>query len=616
MRSIHRKVLVSFTLTGLLLLTAAFALAQDESEPVADNRAVPENTRAAAIKPAEPKTTTPADSLADKTPSSDLTKRIGVKPIQARSLTLNQAVLMALQNNNEIEVTRNDVKIAEATLRSLYGFYDPVFTVTPNYTNSVQPQPSTLGGADLSGVTRSKGFRVDSSFFQPLKTGGGDLTVFFNNNRNETSSSFSRLNPTYSTNFGVRFNQPLLRNRGVDNSRRLIRIQRKLIAQTDADFRRRTIEIISQVQRSYWDLVFALRDQQNRVANVNLTKENLRQVEARIKAGSSAPLKRAEVSTELANREADLLLASQQVSTAENALKQLLLRDPSSSDWSVSYTPTDTPVFSSDPIDLDSVMKDAIANRPEMQRLRLQKEINDIDLSYYKDRMKPQVDLNASYTMIGLSGASTQPSEPFTVPLISGDPSTSSSAFLLSELRQLNPNITVPDVTIVPSVPPQFIGGYGRSLSNLFKNDTRTYTIGVTISLPLRNKTAKADLASARFQKERIAAQTRSQEQTVIAEVRNAVQAVETARKRVLTSRRARENAEIQLNGERKLYDVGKSTTFLLFQRENALTNARNAEIRAETDYNKALADLQKAASTTLGVHDIKIVSPTKKPGT
>ena len=98
-------------------------------------------------------------------------------------------------------------------------------------------------------------------------------------------------------------------------------------------------------------------------------------------------------------------------------------------------------------------------------------------------------------------------------------------------------------------------------------------------------------------------------------EVRNAVQAVETSRQRVFTARRARENAEMQLEGERKLYEAGssRSSTFLLFQRENTLTNARNAEIRAETDYNKALADLQRVTSTAFRANNITVDSPLPK---
>ena len=78
--------------------------------------------------------------------------------------------------------------------------------------------------------------------------------------------------------------------------------------------------------------------------------------------------------------------------------------------------------------------------------------------------------------------------------------------------------------------------------------------------------------------------------------------------------RRARENAEIQLEGERKLYEAGRSTTFLLFQRENALTNARNAEIRAETDHNKAIADLQRSTSTSFRANNIQVASPLPDP--
>ena len=96
----------------------------------------------------------------------------------------------------------------------------------------------------------------------------------------------------------------------------------------------------------------------------------------------------------------------------------------------------------------------------------------------------------------------------------------------------------------------------------------------------------------------------------MIAEVRNAVQALETARQRVLSARKARTNAEIQLEGERKLFEAGRSTTFILFQRENSLANARNAEIRAETDYNKAISDLQRATSTTFQMNNIEIQSP------
>lgn len=591
-------------------LSVSDTSAQDTKNP---KPPIAQNVVETKKSPAETEDSAMTDEAVTKTlPSgnSNALRRVGVQTGQTLPLSLDEAIRKALENNNDIEVAKNDVKIAESTLRSLLGIYDPVFTITPNYTNSVQPQPSTLGGADLSGVTRSSEFRADGSYVQPIRRGGGNFNAFFNNSRNATSSTFSQLNPTFNTNLGFSFTQPILRNRSIDNNRRQIRIQRKRVAQSDADFRRQTILIISQVQQGYWDLVFALRDQQNRMANVNLAKENLRQIEARIEAGAAAPLARAEVETELANRESDLLLATQQVSQAENRLKQLVLREPDAPEWTTQFVPTDKPVFSDEVVNLDDVMKDAIANRPELRRLKLQNEINAIDIAYFKNQIRPQVDLTSSYNFLGLSGTPIGLTNSVTRPLIFGNPASNADAFLLQQLRILNPNIVVPDVTFVSSIPPQFVGGYGQSLQNLLSNNTRIFTVGVTLSLPLRNQTAKANLATAQFQKTQIEAQTRAQEQTVVTEVRNAVQAVETARQRVLTARRARENAEIQLAGERKLVEVGRSTTFLLFQRENALTNARNAEIRSETDYNKAVSDLQRATSTTFLMNNIEYVSP------
>lgn len=540
--------------------------------------------------------------------------RVGVQTAAPISISLDDAIRRALANNNSIEIARDDVRFQETQIRSLLGFYDPTFNVTPTFTHN-----------NTTGSSATRDFVINSNMTNFIRPGGGNYQVFFNNTRTENAFAQAQVSSgsisgggtsaIYSSSYGIRYTQPLFRNFGVDNSRRNIRIARRRLEQTDADFRRQTIDIIAQVQRTYWDLVFALRDQQNRLANLNLSQENLRQVEARIAAGAAAPLARAEVATELANRESELLLATQQVSITENSLKQLILKDAVSNEWSQSFVPTDRPVFSADPVNLDNAVKDAMDNRFELRRLKLASDINAIDIAYFKNQTKPQIDLNTTFSLDGLArgGATT---DAVTIPLIASDVASinsNASAFLLSQIRRFNPNdtITVPNVTI-PGTPGFLAGGFGRSLANTFRSDAPNYSIGVTISFPFRNRTAKANLAGAEITQNQLVTQIRAQEQTVIVEVRNAVQAVETARQRVLSSRRARENAEIQLDGEKKLYDSGRSTTFLLFQRENALTSARNAEIRAETDYNKALADLQRVTSTTFAMNNIVVESPAK----
>lgn len=541
-------------------------------------------------------------------------QRLGVGS-ESVALSMNDAIKRALENNNDIEVARDDVRFAETQLRSLEGIFDPIFAITPTYDKRISPQQSSLGGGS---VTSTRTWSWSPSVQKQFGRGGGSYFLQFQNSQTNTSNSFSLLNPFYSSNLSLSFTQPLLRDRSIDNNRRQIRIQRKRLDQSDADFRQRTINVITQVQQAYWELVFALRDQQNNVANLNLSRESLRNIEAQIAAGAKAPLERAEVQTELANRETALYSAIQAVAIAENNLKVLIFKDPTSPEWGSQLTPTDTPKFDSNPVNLPDALKAAHDNRPELRRLRLQNDINDIDISFFKNQTKPQIDLTGTFALTGLAGTSlaTVTAPGATQPLIVGNPLTNPSAFLLNEVQGIQTALGLP-IAVVPStaassssITPNLIGGYGRDLRNLIGGDTRNITVGVSISFPFKNKTAEANLAGARIQKEQLQASTRSQEQLIELDVRNSAQAVESARQRVLSAREARVNAEAQLEGEQRLYQVGRSTTFLLFQRENALANARASELRAETDYNKALADLQRATSTTLRANNVVVDNP------
>lgn len=550
-------------------------------------------------------------------PVPDMT-RLGVVASQQLPLSLNDAIKRALENNNDIEVARDDVRFAETQLRSLEGIFDPIFLMQPTYDKRISPEQSSLSGAGSGGTTSSTTYSWDPSVTKQFGRGGGNYTITFANNHTNTSNSFSLLNPFYSSNLSLQFVQPLWRNRSIDNNRRQIRIQRKRVEQSDADFRLRTIDVITRVQQAYWELVFALRDQQNQLDNLNLTRENLRNVEAQIGVGAKAPLERAEVLTELANRESALLIAVQAVSFAENILKQLMFKDSANAEWFAQVTPTDNPTFDERPVNLNEALKEARENRPELRRLRLEEDINKVDLQYFKNQTRPQIDLVSTLATTGLAGKDVSGALPpgTLVPIIGGTPDTNSSAFLLQQIRDIQvragfPQAVVPLVPTAGGPPPDLIGGYAKDLGNLFGFKTRNVTVGVAIQIPFKNKTAEANYAGARVQQNQIDAVMRSQEQVVEVDVRNAAQAVETSRRRVLAARDARTNAELQFEGEQRLYQVGRSTTFLLFQRQNALTNARAAELRAQTDYNKALADLQRATSTTLRSNNIVVDSPT-----
>ncbi len=548
-------------------------------------------------------------------PLPDLT-RVGIQSSNVVPMSLNDAIRRALQNNNDIEVARDDVRFAEQQLISLQGVYEPIFSVTPQIIQNITPQQSSLGGSGSTGKTKTTTLNLSPSITKSFEKGGGTYTLSFANSHVNTSNSFSLINPYYSSNLSLQINQPLLRNRSIDANRHAIRVQKKRLEQTDSDFRARTIAIIAQVQAAYWNLVFALRNQQNQLESLNLSRQNMKNIEAQIAAGAKAPLDRAQVQTDIATREANLFIATQTVSQSENTLKQLMLRDPLAPEWSAQLTPTDTPAFDLSPVNLTAALDEAHKNRPELRRLDLQKDINTVDLQYFRNQTLPQVDIQSTVASTGLAGTALGLPAGSQVPLISGSSTSSSSAFLLAQIQALRtqaglPLAVVPN-TAVSGAPSYLIGGYGQDLRNLASFSTRNITVGVAISFPLHNKTAQANLAGARIQREQLGASYRSQDQAIEMDVRNAAQAVDTAQKRVVASRQARESAEQQLAGEQKLYEVGRSTTFLLLQRQNELTTARTNELQAQTDYNKALADLQRATAATLRINNVVVTDPTK----
>jgi hypothetical protein len=258
-------------------------------------------------------------------------------------------------------------------------------------------------------------------------------------------------------------------------------------------------------------LVFALRDQRNQISSLNLAREQLHMIEERVSVGASAPLERAQALTQIATSETNLLTATQYVATTENALKQLILRDPTDAAWSTQIEPIDQPPSAPTPVNLQDLLAEAFANRPELNSLRLQQDINSIDVEYYRNQTLPRFDAQSTISTTGYAGS------PLPRPFISGSPTNNSTAFLFDQINQLRGTLGQPPLTIPPAstaIPDNLIGGYFRALGNVL--DFRAVTFGLAIEVPIRNRTAKANLAGARIQGEQLVAQARSLELTCV----------------------------------------------------------------------------------------------------
>ena len=525
--------------------------------------------------------------------------RVGVDTNQAHPLSLREALAMALENNKDIEVARQNVRIAEFDYLGAQGAYDPRFTSQAFYERIESPISSFLAGGqngstiqtDYTGTARLEG--------QTPKL-GGNYRLDFSSVKLNTNNQFVALNPQFPTSLTLSYTQPLWRGLRIDQTRRQIQIARKNLSLTDAQFRQRAIDTITNVQRAYWDLVFALRSLQVQRDAVSTARTQLEHNKRLVNEGQLAPIDVVAAEAQISSFEQRVFAAIEEVSRTENNLKNMIAQDQKANLWSESIVPTDSVDLAAPNIALGDALKTAMENRPELQQSDVLKEINQIDQKFFKDQTKPAIDLVGTYGVTGLAGS---------VSSNIVNPLTQSSLLQRQRIDELS---ALAGLDPLPVIPPQqfsqdLLGGYGQSLQNLLANRYGTARIGVQISLPLRNRTAEANLGRTLVESERIGTQRKQLEQTIQVDVRNALQSVRSSEARLRAAIATREANEQQFASEQRKLDAGQSTVFLVLQRQTDLTESRSQELRAQTDLNKAIADLQRATGNALNVNSIVV---------
>lgn len=508
--------------------------------------------------------------------------RVGVDMMDQRSLTLNDAIAMALENNNDIEVTRKNVKIAEFDLRAARGFYQPRLTGQTYYERSTTPNVSIFSSNQETTLGSFVG-NVGVTGFIP--SFGTVLRADVNNQRQTSTNPISILSPQENASIGFSLTQPLLRGRRFDQNRRTIEIARRNLSLTDVQFRQRTIETIATVQRAYWDLAFALRNLQVQRDGVKDAKDQYEHNKRLVSEGQLAPIDIVAAETQVANFEQAVYEALNVVNQAENALKNLISPNKNAKVWSESLTPTDPVDLTPPDTSLKEALDLAIANRPELELNQVQRDINAIDRKFYGDLKKPQIDLVASYTSAGIGG-DQNPNFRTPFPLACEQDPTSPAC------QQQRANLAL--LT-------------GNAYSGVFNNRYPTYRVGITVNLPLfGDKTAGAQYGKSLVEGEKIETQRAQLEQNIQVDVRNSLQAVRTAEAKLRAAAIARENSVKQYDSEQRKLDAGQSDIYKVLERQTALTSARSAELRAQTELNKAIADLQRATGNSLKANNVE----------
>ena len=532
--------------------------------------------------------------------------RIGVV-VEAR-MDLQQAIALALANNHDIESSRIDREETVYSLKGARGLYDPVIGATAQWLKQNQATASSLGGSS-TGAVLTKIWQVDPSISGASPWLGGSYRTDFNSQRTFTNNTFTTVNPQFPTALTFQYTQPLWRGLRYDLNRRTIDVAKKNQSLSAEQFRQRVMAIVQQTEQAYWELVYAWNNLAVQVQAVDIARqqdESNRRQEAQ---GVLAPIDVVAAQTQLANFKVQAYNAQSALSRAENGLKNLILADRTSPMWNAALVPETNAGTVLPALPLAEAVSSALANRAEMSQIEIANEINQRDQKLTEDLTRPQVDLVASYSRTGLSGIAG--------PVGSTGGFAAAFVPLVVRLNQLSAAAGLAPIELGgiggSATPPALIGGYGQSLNNLFDGSFPTTQVQLRVALPIRNRSAESNHERSVAEGRRIRNQRTQLEQAIEADVRIAMQTMDSARLRLEAARTARQSAEEQYESEQRQFRAGTSTLFLVQQRQNTMIVARSQERRAESDLEQAISSFELATGSNLKAHNVNLTADTAR---
>ncbi len=532
--------------------------------------------------------------------SAPLPIRVGV--IGQRDLSLADALREALANNPDVAVARTTVEQAGYGISGALGAFDPLFGFRSSLLHQVTPIASIIGGS-ASGAVTSTDLLVGPQVSGLAPRFGTTYQAALTTRRQTTDNSFVQLNPQYPSVLSFSLTQPLLRGRRVDGARRQVEVARRNLELSESQFRQRLMDVALQVEQAYWDLAFARENLDVQVTGLELANRLVEANRRLVDQGVAAPIDVIEAESQRAALRQNVFAAQTTLTRVENTLKTLVAPDTAAGIWSSALTPTTEPSTPTADMNLDAALKGALDSRPELQQLAIASLTNRTNTDFFRDQTRPQVDLVGTYTSNGLAGRTFVSDQ--------GNPLTSSFAPVFERLNTLSNLQGLPPIVVDgggdQGLPPRLVGGLGQSFTNLLRQDFPTVEVGVRIGVPFRNQTAEANLATAVVEGKRLELQRRQVENAVAADVRNAMQAVASARATLEAASDASRLADQQYASEQRKFEAGTSTVFLVLQRQSALINARSLKARAEAELSKSLAQLNRATGSILDQHQIAI---------
>jgi outer membrane protein len=451
---------------------------------------------------------------------------------------------------------------------------DPIVQQATTFSHTTTPQPNLVQSQTSAAISST---HVYTATVQQGLLSGGLVTLNYSEHYLQENVPSDLLNPSVAPNLSLSVQHNLLRGFGNAVNARTITVSRMNLNMTDLNFKTLVIRIVSQVLNSYYSLAASAEDLRAKQNAAEVAQTFLDDVTKEVRIGSVAPTDQIDaeslsVTSKQTVVNAQVSLAQQEVSF-KNLLSRTGILDPLLAN--IHIVPIDTiaiPVKDDIPT-VDEMVKQAIANRADLEVERVNERAGEISALGTKNGILPTLQVFAAESHAGLAGT------PHTV---------------------INNGIAInPDQ--------YFVGGIGTGLGEVLRRNFPTERVGAFLQASIRNRQALADAAIDILQLRQTQLGTRRDVNQVEVDIRNYVVALQQARVRYEAAVQNRILQEQLWDAEQRRFRLGASTAYLVTQQQRDLVTAKSSEVGALVSYSNARVALDQALGSTLEANRISI---------
>jgi outer membrane protein len=501
--------------------------------------------------------------LSDKLPTPEHLRKYVVDG--KLTLSLRDAVVLTLENNSFVRIQETQVESSKFSLLGAHQPFDPLLTSSYNVNSSTFPPYTSLQGTGTAAVNTTTQF-AQFNYSETFET-GTNIQAGLNTNNSFTNNSFNFLNPSIVSALNLQFTQPLLKNAWLFANRAPLVIARRNLEQSQANFAAQVSGNILQAVGQYWAVVGAR-------GNLEVARRSLEAAEATYKRdkralelGALPPLDIYRSESQVATRRVQVIQSEYALKQSEDTLRLTIGadQDPYFQALDLQLTEQAEPEGELRTTDAATAVQQALTKRPEFEAARAALAIDDTRIRLAHNHLRPELDLTGVYASNGVGGT-------------------------------------------------QFVNAQrvsSSSINQLFGFGYPTYGVQLSLTLPLKNRGAKAELGGALVSRRSDLYSERQLREQVTLDVTGAVHQLEQAKLSIAAGKEAVDLAQKSKAAEQRKYELGQGTIFLVLEAQTELAAAEQSLLQAQVSYQLAVAAVDHATGELLEPYHVQIAELT-----